>query len=169
MPKSSWWSSWWSSLHYVGLFYQCQSHTPYCGQSLSHCEGVMWAYLCASVCIFQLVTNAGEIQMSQNYQCPVQCREVIIYSLCTKLPSNLALFITSLWWNHNICGTSTSVHSKWKIKKTIKTVFRFLWKHINSVPGAWNIFTLIQPVLHFHNGTEEKGPWASMNCPMWPE
>lgn len=45
--------------------------TPHCGQSLSHCEGVMWAYLCASVCIFQLVTNAGEIQMSQNYQCPM--------------------------------------------------------------------------------------------------
>lgn len=32
----------------------------------------MWAYLCASVCIFHLVTNAGEIQMSQNYQCPLQ-------------------------------------------------------------------------------------------------
>lgn len=65
-------------LHYREL---CQSYTPRCGQSFLRCEGDMWAYLCASVCIFQLVTNAGEIQMSQNYQCLVKCPRGRIYSL----------------------------------------------------------------------------------------
>lgn len=39
---------------------------------LAVCGGLQGAYLCAYVYIFQLVTNAGEIQMSQNDQCPVQ-------------------------------------------------------------------------------------------------
>lgn len=50
------------------------SHTHRTADGLSRAAwGAMWAYLCASVCIFQLMTNAGEIQMSQNYQCPVKC------------------------------------------------------------------------------------------------
>lgn len=34
--------------------------------------GYVGMLVCLSVCIFQLVTNAGEIQMSQNDQCPVE-------------------------------------------------------------------------------------------------
>lgn len=59
--------------HYGEVCYQCHSYTVHHARSNhSRCEGTMWAYLCASVCIFHLVTNVGEIQMSQNYQCPVQ-------------------------------------------------------------------------------------------------
>lgn len=59
---------------YGEMCYQCQSYTVHHNVANHfHSEGVMWAYLCSAVCIFHLVTNAGEIQMSQNDQCPVQC------------------------------------------------------------------------------------------------
>lgn len=62
-------------LHCWEMCYRCQSHTHTHHSVVNQpctVRGVMWAYLCACVCIFQLVTNAGEIQMSQNDQCPVQ-------------------------------------------------------------------------------------------------
>lgn len=63
----------WHFQHYGEMCYQCHSYTVHhAGSNHFRREGAMWAYLCASVCIFHLVTNVGEIQMSQNYQCPVQ-------------------------------------------------------------------------------------------------
>ena len=72
------------------------SHT-HCSPSLSHSAGVMWAYLCVSVCVFSswwLMQGKSRWVKTTSVRCSVW--EVIIYSLCTKLPSNLALFTTTL-------------------------------------------------------------------------
>lgn len=36
----------------------------------------------------------------------------------------------------------------------------FQEKQINSAPGAWNISSLTQPVLHFHYGAKDKCVWS---------
>lgn len=115
MPKSSWRSSWWSRPDACCTMGRCVisvSHIHRTVVNLSHTVRGLCGHTCVRLCVYSswwLMQGKSRWVKTTSVRCSVW--EVIIYSLCTKLPSNLTLFLVSL---------QRKIHFHWQYSKKQK-------------------------------------------------
>lgn len=160
MPGGSWRAADEAGPTLVAHCYRCHSHshtpthTAQHSQSSLHCAGGYGVHTSVRMCMYSswwLMRGKSRWVKTTSVRCNVW--EVIIYGLCTKLPSNSALFTTAIPYREtSICAVNLVKVEKKKKKKGggqwVKSSWKSVWtfdkkkkenisqRKIHSVPGC---------------------------------